>query len=444
MPGLPHGDEPPQESAGPPPQGARAARLPPAPAWPRAWHEVLEERGGAGGLLLWYLAGAVHLWTTAQPQTRAALFTPGLPAALGRWIDAVGEAEPELAGALRDLVRVCESAGGVAPAEVAGWCERVMRWAVVAGLSRTAIHYAEAMARLNPASSRDAYVAGRLNREAADYARATQWFHVAVRLARLAGSETEFAIAHLGWGNLYFQMGKLQAAERHLWKAIRAARRNGNSALQAAAHHELVGVCGDGGRDQEAMHHADRAAALYPRRYLSTPKLAYDVGLFLMQRGYFSASVYLLAKSLPWLGAYKVSVLSALARAAAATREPIRYKRCAEDVLKIADEADPRLPAALHNLAEGARSLGDWERATGLASRARQLAMRFENLAIARLSDELLAGIENGETGDIDRVPERGGDVELLVFRIMKTLEKLPRPVGPSDPILFPQDYPGT
>jgi tetratricopeptide (TPR) repeat protein len=430
----PHDDRP----AAP---ATRLPKVPPAPSWPRPWHEVLEERGGEAGLLLWFFAAAVHLWTTAAPETRPVVFTPGSPDVLIRWIDRVEAEEPELARVLRGVARVCATPWGVTGDEVAAACEGVMRCTVLGGLRLTPIHYAEAVARLLPSASRHAYVAARLNREAADWARATQWFHVAARLARIAGSETDFAIAQLGWGNLHFQRGELDAAERHLLKAVRAARRNRNAALEAAAHHDLIGVCADRADDEGVIHHASRAAAAYPRRHPSIPKLAYDVGLFLVQRGYFSASMYLLARCLSLLSPYRITVLSALARAAAATRERIRFERCAEDVLAIVTDDDPRAPAALYNLAEGARSFELWDRAREMACEAIRLARHFENRGVLQAGETLLAAIDRRESGEQDRVPERGGPIELLVIRILKKLNGFPRLRAPGA-ILFPQDYP--
>jgi hypothetical protein len=41
------------------------------------------------------------------------------------------------------------------------------------------------------------------------------WFRRASRLARLTEAEIDFAIAHLGWGNLESELGRFAEGEKH-------------------------------------------------------------------------------------------------------------------------------------------------------------------------------------------------------------------------------------
>ncbi|HET6764664.1 MAG TPA: hypothetical protein VFH27_13360 [Longimicrobiaceae bacterium] len=385
----------------------------------------------------------MRLWLRAGPDERDQLFTSGAAERVAGWIDQVAEEDAELAARLADVAGVLAPARASAAA-LGDACEAVMRWAVLAGLRQTAIEYAEIVATCLPASSAHAATAGRLNRGAADHARATQWFRRAIRLARIAESETDFAIAHLGLGNLEFQRGRYAPAERHLLKAMRAARRNGNVGLQAAAHHELLNVEHDRSQLAAAIAHAETAMTLYPRGHPSIPHLVFDTARVLSALNHHSLANYLYAAVIPWfdLHQHRILAYAALAYSTGAARDRFRFERCSAVVLDLVDRNDPNAARGLFRVAAGATAFEDWDRATDLAARALAGAKAIGDQGLENETVALLERIRRREVQACDELPPTGGIIEQLAAAGLAKLRTLPPPASSATASSFPQYFP--
>ncbi|HEX2078102.1 MAG TPA: tetratricopeptide repeat protein [Longimicrobium sp.] len=314
--------------------------------------------------------------------------------------------------------------------EVGSACHTIALWAEANGMMETAVQFAELAARLELDSSVRSFTAGRLCRRKGEHQRAAIWYRRAARLGRLAGNLIDLANAQLGLGNLEFDLGHHGVAETHYLRAARAALRNGRRSLAAAAFHNLVAVTYELGRKSESLQHLKRAADYYRVDHPRFPGLVYDAGFFLMREGHFSSALPLFEQILPHVEGQRMSVYvrSALARSAAAVRDHIRFQRQASAVLGMVAVAGEGSANALYQLAEGARSFADWERAHALATRALDLALKRRDEATARVASALLQKIASRTPGDVDRVPLEGDAVEAVTERLLQKLRKLPAP----------------
>jgi tetratricopeptide (TPR) repeat protein len=392
------------------------------PTWlpePRSSHLVLDEVGAAAGYVLWLLLNDCDLWIATEQ--RAELFAPG-----GRdWAQADWPAE--LVDAF-SVLRAAAAAPELARApDLAAAAATVWEWAERQGHMETALQFAELAARLEPDSSARAGTVGRLcRRRGGLYPRATRWFQRASRLARLQEDEIAFATAQLGWGMLEFNHGNYLHAESHFLKAFRGAMRVGRRSTAALASHNLFILAMATGRFEHAMSRGFEAVRMYAAHHPRFPILAHDVALGLTMQGYYSSALPILTKLPPLVDQVRerILVFSTLARAAGAVRDRVRFERGAAEVLKMADTDAEMADSSLLHLAEGARSFEQWDRAKDLASRALILSRQSGNKYVSAAAEELLKAIELREPGDIDLVPDEGGEVDQLADLLLARLRK--------------------
>jgi tetratricopeptide (TPR) repeat protein len=206
-------------------------------------------------------------------------------------------------------------------------CATVWEWAELRGYSELALQFADAAARLEPDSAARCSTAGRLCRRKSERVRGTMWFRRAVRIARLGKAEIDFAIAHLGWGNLESDLGRFAEAEHHATKAFRAAMRRGRRSLAASAYHDLMTIAIHTERFDEAASFAANAVAFYRSDHPRLPALAHDVAFLWGKLRYFSSAAPLFEAVLSFvsLQVERVVVLANLARAAGACPKQIVY-----------------------------------------------------------------------------------------------------------------------
>lgn len=400
----------------------RAGRGIERPTWlpePRPAHLVLDEVGGAAGYVLWLLLNDCDLWLAAEH--RSHLFAPG-----GRdWAEDGWPAELVDAFA---VLRAAAAAPELARApDLAQAAAAVWEWAEGRGHLETALQFAELAARLEPESSARAGTAGRLcRRHGGLYARAAGWFQRAVRLARLRGDEIAFATARLGWGILEFNQGRYLHAESHFISAFRRSMRVGRRSTAGLARHCLLGVAIANGRYDVAMREAAEAVRLYAAHHPRFPVLAHDVAFAIAAQGCYSSAIPVLVKTLPLVGAARerILVLASLARAAGAARDRVRFERAAAEVLRMAESGAEMSDSSVYQVAQGARAFEQWDRAAALARQARDLAERSGNGYILGAAATLLGEIDARTAGDVDVVPEEGGEVDRLVALLLARLQK--------------------
>jgi len=437
------------QARGPERRGAGSERgrfslVPPMPVLARPEGEVLDECDGLLGGFFWQALRDVLLWAAAGPEARRGLFVRPLAEIIG-----VPTEVPDVEAAIGELLALSAAPERAEPARVAEACAELALWAEGREKKRTAAHFAEAAARVEPHVSARSFTAGRLNRRLGDAVRAAMWYSRAARLARLAyargekRSEVDFANAHLGYGNLQHDLGKYTPAEYHYLKAVRAALRSGRKSLAASAHHNLIGVAFDTGRVEKALEHAQAAVRLLPSRHPEFPALVHDIALLLLRQSYFSSAIPILEKVLPRLERRnnRLIALASLARCAAAVKDHIRFERAASAVLAIVAEDNESSDTALYHLAEGARSFWEWERAHDLATQAIQIARDRGNAAIIPLAERLLVAVAMHERGDVDQVPLEGGAIDALWQAVLRKLKKQPAPDARPEAVP-PEHYP--
>ncbi|HSU14136.1 hypothetical protein [Longimicrobium sp.] len=348
----------------------------------------------------------------------------------------------ELPAELGDAARVLAGRESHVPGEVADACAAVWEWAEQRGMPELALQFAEAAARLEPDSSARAATAGRLCRRRSERIRGTLWFRRAARLARVSHAKTaevDFAIAHLGWGNLESDLGRFGEAEKHADKGRRAALRVGRRSLAASAYHDLMTIRIHSGRLDEAAAHARSAVAFYKPEHPRVPALAHDIAFLWACRGFFSSAAPLYDAVLPFihLAAERVVVLANQARAAGACRDRLRYERAYQAVERLRQAGETVPASAFYHLAEGCRSFEEWNRAEQCCLLALRLAGERGNALTVAQAQQLLAGLRVRAPGDRDVVPPEGGEVDLVRESLLRKLRKhapgaRPRAVPPE------------
>jgi len=403
----------------------RVAPAPPAPSGARLGHEVITECH-PHGWIAWMLLHLARTWSVLEARERQGAFHPGTSATLRPFAAGFAADEPELAEAVHILLAMCDLPEAIQPVEIATACSRLSDWASAHAQPQTSLHFAELAAAADPDSAERAYRAGRENRTVGEWARATAWFRRATRLARIAGDERAFAIAHLGWGTLEHNLGNVAEAEHHFLKGGRAAFRARQRALAGTAHHDLLAVMITTGRFDRAIPHALRAISLYPRGHFRIPHLAFDVGALWLQMGHCSTALYLFEKIVSMFQEPGERLLAhaALARCTAVVHDRVRFERLAERVLEWVAEMPSQTAAALLHLACGAHCFGQHSRAEQLARQATEAAAREGNRSVLLAATALQARLTARAEPEVDHVPPPDSPVDEITQLVLRKFER--------------------
>lgn len=371
---------------------------------------VLEETEEEMGGLLWLSLRNVTLWAAVSPEDRAHLFVPGADRERLRAIEAAA-LPPVLVDPLRVIASLLANAATADALAIAEACDRIGRWAVEGGLPGTAIAFAQAAALAAPDDAARAYAVGRLLRDHAEFARAESWFRVAVSRGRQNGDWSSYALAHVGLGNLYLQRGRYPAARRAHTRAYRVARRHRLRPLMGIAAHDLVVVATAVGKVREAERYAEAALAAYGIGHPRLPHLAHDVAYLWMEHGYFGRALEVFRALRPHIGEFPERLLLAasIARAAGATGAVAEFEAAWREALEMVPTGEPGrgVAPALLNLARGAASLRDRERAQEAAERALSVAVDQGEADVVFAAESVLDSLRN-ESADVETAdPQR-------------------------------------
>ena len=325
---------------------------------------------------------------------------------------------------------------------LAAACSTVWEWAESKGLGEVALQFGELAARLDPDSAARASTAGRLCRRQSERVRGTMWFRRASRLARLQRSEIDFAIAHLGWGNLEADLGRFTQAEAHAVKAYRAALRVGRRSLAASAYHDLLTIKIHTEDFEQASAFAREAVTFYRADHPRFPALAHDVAYLWSRQGFYSSAVPLYELVLDWISlpSERVVVLANLSRAAGVCRDRLRYERAYQAIETIRQEGH-RVPAsALYHTAQGCRAFEEWLRAQSYCESAIAAARVGGNALALAQAEELRTELRSRLPSDVDIIPPKGGEVDELREKLARKLRKLASCEHPAN--VPPEKYP--
>jgi tetratricopeptide (TPR) repeat protein len=384
----------------PKPRSDRRQRVP--PALTRGSERVdgisiLDEVSGDLGLLLWRSARNVTLWAETPAEQRATLF-PG-DAARSRTADlAHVDVHPELRGPLSVLTELLARPGEVDLLRLVNACRRIAAWAEQRGELATALEFAQAAALVAPESAPLAYAVGRLARRRAEYDRAESWYTRAAVQGRESSDWRSYALAFSGMGNLHMQRGNYPAARRAHLRSLHAAERKGLVDVVGVAYHDLFLTAVETGAGHEADELAANAFRGYGSRDRRVPRLAYDVAYHWILQGYFARVLKVALALVPTMTdqSERAVVLGLVARAAAGVGDRETFFKFAREARLAAelDAARETSARALLGVAFGAATLGEWELARDVGTRAVVVARARSEGRVLLAAEAALESIE--------------------------------------------------
>src|SRR5687768_14639452 len=390
-----------------------------APRLPRRWRtpppltrgseslegmEILREVGGEVGILLWQAYRNVMFWAAAEQGERGRLFSA--EAGRKRQADlAEARISDELSGPLSsvgEMLTAPDSTGGEAVAQA---CTGIARWAEQQGHLNTALAYTQAASVAAPRNARLALAVGQLARRRGEMARAETWFRHTVMISRQIGDWDSYSRAYIALGNMLVRRGNFPAAHRMHIKALRAARRKGLQQVQGMALHDLFVIADELGRDEQAEEYARQAFRAYGHNHPSVPLLGHDIAYFWMQRGYFAQALDVFQRLEGHVEDARTRLLLAsnIARAAAGTGNRELFRKAWTQVYRMTKDAEQQgiVANATLELALGAASLGEWDRAEQAAQEALDHAVRLGQAKVRFRAESLLESVARGRTAQV-------------------------------------------
>lgn len=351
---------------------------------------------GPEGGLLWQVLRDVSLWARTEQERRGQLFVAGAAAARSRAIGMLG-AGLEIASDLDELLEVVRAPSEVQPERIATACKAVAGWAAGRGARATALAYSQAAALTLPDDPATSYAVGIRARRAAEYGRAESWFRRAVMLARQRGDWNVYARAFVALGNLYVQRGNYPTARKLQMRARRTSRRHGLRGVEGMALHDLFIISMSSGNIAEAEEFAGGALRAYGAGHKRLPVLAHDVAYAWLEQGHFARALPVFEATLPHIQqpAERLHVVADIARAAGALQDSRRFEQAwAEgcELLALPEALEARAQA-LSDLAGGAASVREWDRAEDAASQALDIALSRGETKIQFAAEALLDSV---------------------------------------------------
>jgi tetratricopeptide (TPR) repeat protein len=333
---------------------------------------ILDELSGAAGLVLWQSLRDVTLWAGTPPAGREGLFSA---CAERKRIAAILTAglDPELEQPLGMITAMVGHPGRVSAQRVALACRQVAQWAEGRGKLATALAFAQAGAVACPGDASAGYKVGQLARRRAEYVRAETWFRRTIALARQEGDWASYALSFSGLGNLHLQRGNLPKARALHTRALRAATRHSLRNIQGDALHDLFVLAGTAGEAGDALQFARQAFEVFGVAHPKIPVLAQDLAFYWLLQGHFEPSLRVFQSLRPHMGRTieRIVLLPNIARAAGGAGVRGAFEEVWVELQSILEaEPNDRSPEALLELARGAASLKDWDRAETAATRA--------------------------------------------------------------------------
>ncbi|HEY7770604.1 tetratricopeptide repeat protein [Longimicrobium sp.] len=396
--------------------------------------EILREVGGEVGVLLWQAYRNVMFWSTTDEGERGHLFSPRAGERRRAELDDA-RVPAELAGALDAVAAMLAAPDGTGGSDVADACTAIARWAEEQGHMNTALAYTQAASVASPRNARLALAVGQLARRRAELARAETWFRHTIMVARQIGDWEAYSRAYIALGNMFVARGNFPGAHRMHIKALRAARRKGMPQIQGMALHDLFVIADETGRDEQAEEYARQAFRAYGPTHPSLPSLAHDVAYFWMQRGHFQRAMEVFHALEAHLSTprERLVLISNLARAAAGVSNRDLFRRAWTQVYRLSKESELQtvVPNALLELAFGAASLSEWDRAEQAGQESLELAQKFGQGKTRFRAEALLDSIRSGRAAQervtVGRASPKG---DALATDFVRSLGGMPAGAG--------------
>lgn len=366
--------------------------------------EILREVSGETGLLLWQSYRNVMFWATAEPEERGALFSP--EASRRRLAELLAADIPgDLVDSLVSIGRMLGAPDSTSGETIADACRSISEWADREGHEATALGFTQASALSAPRNATYSLAVGRLARRRGEQARAETWFRHAIMVGRQTGDWESYARAYIALGNMLLLRGNFPGAHRMHIKALRAARRKGLTPIQGMAAHDLFVIATETGRNAQAEEYARMALRSYGPAHPSLPILAHDVAYYWMNQGYFTQvlPIFLSLQNRFENGSVMQLLVSAhTARAAGGAGDRNLFRRYFTETIRMAKEPpyESRAGDAFLELAMGASSLGEWDRAEQAAQRALELTEKSGQATMSIHAESVLESIRSGRRAE--------------------------------------------
>ncbi|HET7232532.1 MAG TPA: hypothetical protein VFJ16_21160 [Longimicrobium sp.] len=391
--------------------------------------EILREVPGETGILLWQAYRNVMFWASVEAGERAKLFAQG--AGQRRLEELLAADVP--AGILDALVAVGRMLGAPDTTHgdvVAEAMRSIAQWAEAQGYDATALSFTQTAALAAPRNAEYALAVGKLARTRGEAARAETWFRHAIMVSRQTGSWDTYGRAYLALGNMGRERGNFPLAHRMHIKALRSGKRKGLSEIVGLSSHELFVVATETGRNEQAEHFARQAFRAYGHEHRLLPALAHDIAYYWMNQGHFARALPVFEALQPLFPEMKNQLLvrAHIIRAAGGAGDRERFRKTWNEAIKLTREADATsvLADSLLEMARGASSLGEWDRAEQVAERAVAVATERHEPTVIIRAEGILESIRNGRS--VERaVAARAGrstdQADALAHEMVRSLE---------------------
>jgi tetratricopeptide (TPR) repeat protein len=271
---------------------------------------------------------------------------------------------------------------------------------------------------------------GRIARGRGEIARAETWFRHTIMISRQTGDWESYGVAYLALGNLARDRGNFPAAHRMHIKALRSGKRKGLTEIVGLASHELFVIATETGRLEHAEHYARQAFRAYSPQHRLLPALAHDIAYYWMNQGHFARAQPVFEALQPLLPRPRNQLLVRAhgLRAAGGAGDREQFRKNWNEAMKLAREPEVLkvLADALLEMARGATSLGEWDRAEQVAERALAVATERGEAAVMLRAEGILESIRSGRSVE-KAVAARGGraseQADALANEMVRSLE---------------------
>ncbi|HEV7586710.1 MAG TPA: tetratricopeptide repeat protein [Longimicrobium sp.] len=391
--------------------------------------EILREVPGETGVLLWQAYRNVMFWATAEPGDRGKLFSPdAAQRRLSELLDA--DLPAELVDALVAVGRMLGAPDTTSGESIAESGRAISDWAEQHGHTATALAFTQAAALASPRNAGLALAVGKQSRLRNELPRAETWFRHAIMIARQIGDWEAYGRAYLALGNMARQRGNFPAAHRMHIKALRSGKRKGLGPVVGLASHELFVIATETGRAEQAEHYARQAFRAYGAEHELLPALAHDIAYYWMEQGYFSRALPVFVALEPLFPDLKqrLPVRANVIRAAGAAGDREQFRKMWNETMKLTREPDalPAVADSLLEMARGAASLGEWDRAEQVAERAVAVASERREAAVMVRAESVLGSIRSGrsvEKAIAARAGRSSDQADALANEMVRSLE---------------------
>lgn len=375
--------------------------------------EVIRELPPDVALPVWQVLRGVLLWAAEGPVSRAGLYERE---PIDEWEEALllDTFDPALRNPLAVIVaELGTPPAAAAPGRVSWACVCVADWALAQKATHTALAFAQAAAMASPGHPRYAWLAARLLRSHGRLDEATEWFQETVRMGTRNSDWEAQTRGLIGLGNTLLEQGDYRHSARAHQGALRTARRRRLRACEGDALHDLFVVhyaMGDWGHAEE---YARAAFEIYRETGNERlPTLAHDIAFLWMNRGYFARALPVFQAVAPAFTdpGDRLRTAASAARAAGVCAEREVFEQSWTEAAAIIAEfgTDPRLKAVpLVEMAMGAASLGEWDRAEKMLEHALEVAARRNERDVAVRAESTLAAVRSQRRPDRPAEPTR-------------------------------------